>query len=263
MAVWLSESDKAPSKLCCILGGVGVFSLEFCGNLNWHLAVGLLPRFLCIRGLKDLLERFRIRSDSTSTMDMKHAAVSWAKRLGFRDRLHRPRFLRDHERDRSKLSETLFGKTEISERPHTCRRPNRSGQSYHDTGITIRLRVGQDRHSRSVTAPAPGHGPGITPGRRNRRKFAWNLNVLLIPVFRGRRDRALCLKICTLFARTTSEITNLKDIPVQSRTRRLGRLRSCHDHTPSNAKIQLPVCGDGDGARRAGPRPTADLEKRA
>ena len=48
-----------------------------------------------------------------------------------------------------------------------------------------------------VTASAPGHGPG----RRN------HSHRMFCGLFRGRRGRALNLKLCILFARATSETT--------------------------------------------------------
>ena len=83
-----------------------------------------------------------------------------------------------------------------------------------------------------VTAPAPGHGPG----RRNQRTFA--KNVLLIDLcgpFRGRRGRALHLKLCILFARAMSETTKRYSCPVPRAPKATIRLRS-------NAKIQQPFC---------------------
>ena len=84
----------------------------------------------------------------------------------------------------------------------------------------------------TVTASAPGHGPG----RRNQRIFAWN--VLLIDFcgpFRGRRGRALHLKLCILFARATSKITKRNSCPV-------ARAPKATIHMHSNAKIQRPLC---------------------
>ena len=79
-----------------------------------------------------------------------------------------------------------------------------------------------------VTASAPGHGPG----RRNQ----WLFIVLLIDLcglFRGRRGRALHLKLCILFAHaTTTEQDNKRySCPVPLAPKATTRLRS-------NAKIQ-------------------------